>query len=202
MDNPSIERRFQSIFYVLIHFSFSLLELTCIFGILASQILLTVNDTCAYQVAAGFWSLPFLFLGPISIWILLWKRNVFSCFLLMICHICSTLFSTVVILISFLVLIGILGNSCSKTNEYFNPLNISLIVIAFTLKLFLYIEMIFIYLLHRHSKQMNKSDDLLIQQQQQQANYRVNQQDLSTDKWAPFRSIIQRSQNYITDLDV
>src|SRR5215510_8585962 len=130
MDNLSINNRFQSIFYAITHFSCSVMQLACISTILGLQITLTVTETCAFRIGVGFWSFPFLLLSPISIWILLWKRNSISYFITFILHICSTLFATTVIIISFIALIKQIGSPCSissMSNNYFLSINISLI---------------------------------------------------------------------------
>jgi len=182
MDNLSISNRFRSIVYVLIHFSCSIIQLACAFAILGLQITLTIKETCAFRIGVGFWSFPFLILSPISIWILLWKRNSLSCFLTFIFHICSTLFATTIIIISFLTLIG---SICSTTNNYFLSINISLIGISVFLKIFLYSEMILIYFLQRHGN----DPSILLDEEFQQKNYQI----ISNDKsWSSFRSMIKK----------
>jgi hypothetical protein len=183
LDNRSINNRFQSIVYVLIHFSCSIIQLACILAILSLQITLTITETCAFRIGVGFWSFPFLILSPISIWILLWKRNSLSCYLTFIFHICSTLFATSIILISFFALIELL---CSSSNNYFFSINISLIAISGLLKLFLYAEIILIYFLQHH----NNDPSILLDKEFQQKNYQI----ISNDKsWNSFRSIIKKN---------
>jgi hypothetical protein len=189
MDNNSISNRFQSILYVLIHFSFSLIELFSALGILGLQITLTVTETCAYRIGVGFWSFPFLFLSPISIWILLWKRNSISCFLTFVIHICSTLFSTIIIIVSFLVLINQIGSSCSTSNNYLFSINISLIAVSIFLKLFIYGEMILIYFLQRKIN----DPDILFDQEFYDKNYQILTDDTNIKVWTPFKSIINRN---------
>lgn len=198
MDNISINNRFQSTFNIIIHFSCSLIQLICTLAILGLQITLTVTETCAFRIGVGFWSFPFLLLSPISIWILLWKRNTFCCFLTFIFHIFSTLFATTIIIISFITLIGQIGSTVcsisSTSNNYFLSINISLIIISIFLKFFLYGEILLLYFLQR---QTNDSS-ILLDQQFHENNYRI----ISNKLRSPFRSIIDRNQNNIKDLDI
>ncbi|CAF1275050.1 unnamed protein product [Adineta ricciae] len=197
METIPIKKRFQSIFYVLTHFSCSILQLSCVFAILGLQITLTVTKTCSYRIGVGFWSFPSLFAAPISIWILLWKQNVVSCCFTFFLHICSTLFATTIIIISFLTLIGQIGSSCSSEN-YFLPLNVSLIVISIILKLFIYGEILLLYLLQHH---VNRPI-LLSEAEFQEKNYEIISNEVDIKPWKVFRSILKKSRNSATDLDV
>ena len=156
MDDTSIRSRFQSIVYVLLHFSCSLIELSCALAIVALQITLTVTETCAYRIGVGFWSFPFLLCAPISIWLLLWQRDRFYSCVAIICHIISTLFATSVILISFIVLVGQQGSSCSTTSTsttYFLSMNISLIAVSILFKVFVAAELILLHFLRNHTNE-------------------------------------------------
>ncbi|CAF0760472.1 unnamed protein product [Adineta steineri] len=202
MDNISINNHFQSIFYLLIHISCSFVQLSCILTILGLQITLTITQTCAFSIGVGFWSFPFLFLSPISIWLLVWKRNLICYCLNFIFHICSTLFATTIIIISFLALIGQIGTSCSTssstTNAYFLPLNISLIVISFILKLFIYGEILLLYMLQYNSTQPS----ILSDKQFQEKNYEIISDDVFMKRWNLFRSILKKNPNHVNDLEI
>ena len=67
-----IRNEFRSMLNVLIHFSMSLTELLSILVLLGLQIALTVTQTCAFRIGIVFWSFPFLFLSPLSLWLVLW----------------------------------------------------------------------------------------------------------------------------------
>ena len=201
MDNISINNRFRSILYILTHFSCSLVQLVCVLGILGLQITLTITQTCAFRIGVGFWSFPFLLASPVSIWILLWKRNTVFCLVTFIIHICSTLFATVVIIISFLVLIGQIGSPCSTsstTNNLFFPINISFIAVSVFLKIFIYAE---IFLLFMLKHQIDEPSTLLDKQFHEQ-NYKIISDNPNIQAQSPFRSIINRNQQNINDLDV
>jgi len=201
MDNLLINNRFQSILYVIIHFSCSLIELSCTLAILGLQIILTVTQTCAFRIGVGFWSFPFLLSAPISIWILLWKRNSLFCVLTFIIHICSTLFTTSVIIVSFIALIKQIGSPCSTSsisNNYFLPINISLISVSVIFKLFLYAEIFLLYLLQRHTNGLS----ILTDQQFHEKTTQIISDHENIKSWSPFRSIINKHRNYITDLDI
>ena len=201
MEATSIKTRFQSIFHVLTHFSCSLIQLSCALGILGLQIALTVTETCAFHVGVGFWTCPSFLAAPVSIWILLWKRNLPYCWLSFVVHICSTLFATAVIIVSFLGLIGQIGSPCStssSTNVYFLPINVSLIVVALTLKLFLYAEMLLLYLLQRRSTE----PAILSDKQFHERNYQIVSNDVNVKPWKVFRSMLKESEKNSHDLDV
>ncbi len=201
MNNKSINNRFRSIFYVLIHFSCSLIQLCGVFAILGLQITLTVTETCAFRIGVGFWSFPFLFVSPISIWILLWKRNSLYCCLTFILHICSTLFTTTIIIISFLSLIGQIGSPCSvssSTNNYFWSINISLIGVSVFLKLFIYAEILLLYMLQKNTNEPS----ILLDKQFQEKNYEIISIDANMKSWKSFRSIISKTQKETNDLDL
>jgi hypothetical protein len=135
---------------ILTHSLCSIIQLACILALLGLQITLTITQTCAFPIGVVFWSFPFLLISPISIWILLWKRNLIYYYLTFIIHFCSNLFATTIIIISFLSLIGQIQTSCSTTNSYHLSMNISLISISIFLKLFLYGEILFLYILQHH----------------------------------------------------
>jgi hypothetical protein len=149
MRDSRIRHEFRSILNILIHFSFSLTQLVCVFGILALQIVLTVTQTCAYPIGIGFWSFPFLLIAPITIWIVLWRRTSISCLIAILIHFCSTLFATAIIIVSFLVFIGQIGFVCptSSLNVYYIGLHSSLIGVAALLKLSNYGEICLLYML-------------------------------------------------------
>lgn len=202
VDTLNIRSRFDhsmdnlSIFNVIIHFSSSAIQLTCTLAILALQITLTVTQTCAFRIGVGFWTFPFLLFAPMSIWILLWKRNSLCYFLAFIFHICATLFATTILIIGFLALIDQMGSVCStssRTNNYFLSINISLMAIAFALKLFLYMEILLLYFLQRQSNDLSilTEKDIPI---------RRNDQHLNTS--IPFRSIIDKHQIDMKDFDI
>jgi hypothetical protein len=177
------------------------MQLACIFAILGLQITLTITETCAFTIGAGFWSFPFLLSAPMSIWILLWKQNSISCFISFIIHICSTLFATAVIIISFLALIDQIGSPCltsSTSNNYFLSINISLITISVFLKLFIYTEIFLLYMLQRNTNDSSISFD----KEFHEKNYRIISDNTNIKPWTPFRSIINKHQNNIQDLDI
>jgi hypothetical protein len=153
-----IHHEFRSILNILIHFSFSLTELVCVFGILGLQIALTVTQTCAFSVGIGFWSFPFLFISPLSIWLVIWRRSSISCFIAILIHFCSTLFATAIIIISFLVLINQIGFICSisSLNSSSIPLNSLLISLAVLFKLLNYGEILLLYMIIRNNNQSSK----------------------------------------------
>ncbi|CAF2527045.1 unnamed protein product [Rotaria sp. Silwood2] len=201
MDNISIRNRFRSIFYILIHFSCSLIQLACVFAILGLQITLTVTETCAFRIGVGFWSVPFLLAAPISIWLLIWKQNSIYCFIAFIIHICSTLFASTVIIISFLALIGQIGSPCStssSSNSYFLSINITLIAVSVFLKSFIYTEMIILHMLQRYITE----PPILLDKGYHEKNYQIISNDINTKTWSSFRSIITKNHHQINDIDV
>ncbi len=155
LEDDHIRHKFRSVLNVLIHFSFSLTQLVIIVGILGLQIALTVTQTCSYRFGIGFWSFPFLLISPVSIWLVMWRRNSISCLIAILIHFCSTLFATAIIIVSFLILIGQIGFICSTSslNSYYIILNSSLIGIAILFKLFSYGEIILLYILIRDNNQ-------------------------------------------------
>ena len=152
-------------FKLIIHFLCSCIQLISILAILALQIALTITQTCVYRIGVGFWSFPFLIIAPISIWILLWKRNLTYCFIVFIIHICSNLFATGVIIISLLVLIERIVMPCSIPNIYSLPINVSLVVVSFFLKLFLYGEIIAVYIVRRGHRESTKQYQIILDNQ-------------------------------------
>jgi hypothetical protein len=163
-----------------------------VFAILGLQITLTITETCAFRIGVGFWSFPFLFASPISIWILLWKRNSLYCCFTFIFHICSTLFATIIILISFLSLIGQIGSPCSvssTTNNYFWSINISLIGVSLFLKFFIYAEILLLYMLRKNTNEPS----VLLDKQFQEKNYEIISDDGNIKSWKSFRSIIKKN---------
>lgn len=149
MGNSSIDYRIRSISKLLVFFSISLIELTLALAILALQILLIITATCVYYIGVGFWSIPFLLLCPISIWIVIWRRSSIACFLSIIVHFLATLFATSIMIISFLVLIGRLDCSNSSLTIFYIPLNSSLIGIAGLFKIITYVQLILLFRLRR-----------------------------------------------------
>jgi hypothetical protein len=154
-DDGHIRDKFRSVLNILIHFSFSLTQLVTTFAILGLQIALTITQTCAFRFGIGFWSFPFLLISPLSIWLVLWRRNSIACFIAILIHFCSTLFATAIIIVSFLVLIGQIGFVCSTSslNSSYIILNSSLIGVAGLFKLFNYIEVVLLYTLIRNNDQ-------------------------------------------------
>jgi len=73
----------------------------------------------------------------------------------MIIQISSNLFATAIIIISFLVLIEQIQISCSISNNYSLPLNISLIVVSAILKIVLYGEIILLYLVGHNNQKIS-----------------------------------------------
>ncbi|CAF0821010.1 unnamed protein product [Rotaria sordida] len=150
-----IRHEFQSVLNILIHFSFSLTQLVSVLAILGLQIALTITQTCAYHFGIGFWTFPFLIISPLSIWLVIWRRSSMTCFIAIVIHFCSTLFATAIIILSFLVLIGQIGFTCSisSLNTSYVILNSSLIGMSSFFKLFNYGELILLYMLIRsHDK--------------------------------------------------
>ncbi|CAF0857921.1 unnamed protein product [Adineta steineri] len=148
-----IRHEFRSVLNILIHFSFSLTQLVSVLAIIGLQIALTLTQTCPYRFGIGFWSFPFLLISPLSIWLVIWRRNSIVCFIAILIHFCSTLFATAIIIISFLVLIGQINFLCSisSLNSFYIMLNSSLIGIAIFFKIFNYGEIILLYLLIRNN---------------------------------------------------
>jgi hypothetical protein len=170
-------------------------------GILGLQIALTITQTCAFYIGVGFWSFPFLIASPISIWILLWKRNTVSCLITFVIHMCSTLFATTVIIVSFIALIGQIGSPCSTsstTNNLFFPINISLIAISIFLKVFIYAEIYLVYMLKHHTNEPS----VLLDKQFHEQSYKIISDNTNMKPQSPFRSIIKKNQNNINDLDI
>lgn len=154
-ENTHNRFEFKSTLEIPLHFLCSTIQLACVFTILALQITLTITRTCTFRIGIGFWSFPFLIIAPISIWIFLWKRNFIYCFIVMIIQISSNLFATANIIISFLVLIEQIQISCSISNNYSLPLNISLIVVSAILKIVLYGEIILLYLVGHNNQKIS-----------------------------------------------
>ncbi|CAF0880450.1 unnamed protein product [Didymodactylos carnosus] len=152
--NDHIQLEFRSILKILLHFSLSLIQLFSSFAILALQIVLTVTNTCAYKIGVGFWSFPFMCLAPISVWILLWKRNANISLLTFIFQFISTLFSTAIIIVSFLALLQKI-DYCTTYNNYFYSLNGALIGVAIFSKLTYYLEIILLFILLRKTQRMS-----------------------------------------------
>jgi len=154
-ENTRNQFEFKSTLQIPLHFLCSTIQLACVLTILALQITLTITRTCTFRIGIGFWSFPFLIIAPISIWIFLWKRNFIYCFIVMIIQISSNLFATAIIIISFLVLIEQIQISCSISNNYSLPLNISLIVVSAILKIVLYGEIILLYLVGHNNQKIS-----------------------------------------------
>lgn len=154
-ENTHNRFEFKSTLEIPLHFLCSTIQLVCVFTILALQITLTITRTCTFRIGIGFWSFPFLIIAPISIWIFLWKRNFIYCFIVMIIQISSNLFATAIIISSFLVLIEQIQISCSISNNYSLPLNISLIVVSAILKIVLYGEIILLYLVGHNNQKIS-----------------------------------------------
>ena len=152
-ENNHYDFEFKSTVQIPIHFLCSIIQLVCVFAILALQITLTITKTCTFRI--GFWSFPFLIIAPISIWIFLWKRNLIYCSIVLIIHIGSNLFATAIIIISFLVLIEQIEISCSISNNYSLPLNISLIGVSIFLKIFLYGEILLLYIVGQNNQKIS-----------------------------------------------
>jgi hypothetical protein len=149
-----IRYKFRSIVKLFIHFIISLIQLISVLAILGLQIMLTITQTCAYHISTGFWSIPFLLLSPIGIWIVIWRRTSFACFIAIVTHLIATLFATSIIIISFLTLIGQIECSTSSLNVYYIILNSSFIGIAGLFKIFNYCEIILLCRLKRNTDQI------------------------------------------------
>ena len=149
MDSLSIQQRFRSIVQFYLQLSFSLIEFICILILLSLQIVLTSSETCLYRISVVYWSSPFLVISPLAIWILLHQRNGMACLLAVISHFISTLFATGILLVSVLALFNIasLASTCSSTSNSFLSMNISILIVTFIFKVFLYIEMVFLWIL-------------------------------------------------------
>ena len=198
MDDASIRSRFQSMVYVLLHFSCSLIALSCTLSILALQITLTVTETCAYRIGVGFWSFPFLLSAPISIWLLLWQRDRFYSYVAIICHTMSMLFATCVILISFIVLVGQQGSSCSTSSistNYFLSMNISLIAVSILFKVSMAVELILLHCLRNHRNEPS----ILSEQQFRENNCRIL---TKSELKSSLKSIHMKYPGRANDLDV
>jgi hypothetical protein len=98
--------------------------------------------------------MPFLLIAPISIWITIWRRNSFACFITILTQLIATLISTSIIIISFFELIKQTECSTSSFNMYYLPLNISFISIAIVFKIFNYCEIILLHRLLRNTDQI------------------------------------------------
>ncbi len=139
---------------LLTHFSISLIQLISAVTILALQITLIITQTCAYHIGVGFWSISFLLIAPISIWVVLWRRNSIACFIAIITQVISTLFATSIIIISFLTLIGQIECSTSSSNIYSISLNSSFIGIVGLFKILNYCEILLLYRIKRNTDQI------------------------------------------------
>ncbi len=153
MRNSWIDNRiryeFQSIIKFLVHFSISFIELLSALAILGLQITLIITQTCAYHIGVGFWSIPFLLIPAISIWIVIWRRSSIACFIAIVTHVIGTLFATSIMIISFLALIDQIECSTSSLNRYYIPLNSLFIGIAGLFKILNYCEIILLCKLRR-----------------------------------------------------
>lgn len=149
-----IRYKFRSMIRLLTHFSISLIQLISAVTILALQITLIITQTCAYHIGVGFWSISFLLIAPISIWVVLWRRNSIACFIAIITQVISTLFATSIIIISFLTLIGQIECSTSSSNIYSISLNSSFIGIVGLFKILNYCEILLLYRIKRNTDQI------------------------------------------------
>lgn len=154
--NSRIRYEFKLIQKVLAHFCLSFIEFLSAVAILVLQILFIINKTCPYHIAVGFWSMPFLLLCPISIWIVIWRRNSISCSISIFIHIIGTLVSTLIILLSFLTLINRIEclTLSSNSNSYFILLNSSMIGIVGFFKILVYSQIIILCKLRRNTEQI------------------------------------------------
>jgi hypothetical protein len=195
-DDP-VRYKFRSILNILIHFSFSLTELVIVLAILGLQIALTITQTCAFSFGIGFWSFPFLLISPLSIWLVIWRRNSLSCFIAILMHLCSTLFATAIIIVSFLVLIGQIGFICSTSslNSYYIVLNSSLIGITGIFKLFNYSEILLLYMIIRN----NDQPSTIFIEDYYEKDYPFVSDTINVDVWRSWSAVTSETQS---NLDV
>lgn len=154
-ENNHNKFEFKSTLQIPTHFLCLTIQLVCVFVILVLQTTLTITQVCTFRIGISCWSLPFLIIAPISIWIFLWKRNLIYCIIVIIIHISSNLFATAIIIVSVLVLIEQIEMSCSISNSYSLPLNISLIVVSIFFKIFLYGEIVLLYIVGRDNQEIS-----------------------------------------------
>ncbi|CAF0776370.1 unnamed protein product [Adineta steineri] len=144
---------FKSNFQILLQFLCSIIQLICILTILCLQIFLIITNRCFFHIGYGFWSVPFLIIAPISVWIFLCKRNLFYCCLVIIIHMFSNLFTTIILILNILIYIKQIGTSCSILNDYSVSFNISIIILCILLKIFFYGEIFLVYIVgHKNQK--------------------------------------------------
>ena len=194
MNKTEINHRFRSIPYILIHVLCSLIQLACALTIFGLQITLTITKTCAFRIGVGFWSFPFLLSTPISIWIFLWKQNFISCLITFLIHICSTLFATSIIIVSFIALIEQIKFPCSSSNNYFLSINIFLIVISIVFKILIYVEILTFYMFQHEKNRLS----ILLEKDFHENDHQMMLNDINTK----FRSTITKIQHYTDDLNV
>jgi hypothetical protein len=189
-----IRHEFRSILNILIHFSFSLTQLVSVLAILGLQITLAITQTCPYSFGIGLWLFPFLFISPISIWLVIWRRNSITCLIAIFIHFCSTLFATAIIIVSFLVLIGQIGISCStySLNSFYIVLNSSLIGIAAFFKLFTYGEVILLYLLLRN----NDEESTIFIQEYNEKDYPMGSDIIDANVWRSWSAFTDKTQKH------
>jgi len=189
-----IRHEFRSILNILIHFSFSLTELVSALAIFGLQITLAITQTCPYRLNIGFWLFPFLFISPISIWLVIWRRNSITCLIAIFIHFCSTLFATAIIIVSFLVLIGQIGISCStySLNSFYIVLNSSLIGIAAFFKLFTYGEVILLYLLVRN----NDEESTIFIQEYNEKDYPIGSDIIDANVWRSWSAFTDKTHKH------
>jgi hypothetical protein len=191
-DDP-IRHKFRSILNILIHFSLSLSELMSVLAILGLQIVLTITQTCAFHFGIGFWSFPFLLISPLSIWLVIWRRNLMACFIAILIHFCSTLFATAIIIVSFLVLIGQIGFICSTsslTSSYI-ILNSALIGIAGVFKLLSYSEVILLYQLIRNNDQTSP----IFIEEYDEKDYPSESEPVHVNIWRSWSAVVSETRS-------
>jgi hypothetical protein len=200
MRNSLIDNRiryeFRSVPKLLIHFSFSLAQLISVFAILGLQIALSITQTCVYHIGIGFWSIPFLLIAPVSIWIVIWRRSSIACFIAILTHLIATLFGTSIILISFLVLINEIECSTSSLNLYNVPLNSSFIGIAGVFKIFNYCEIILLCKILRNTSQL----PTIFVKDVYERDYPVILNPLHINNWRTWSIVTNDTRSDLSDL--
>ncbi|UJR16477.1 hypothetical protein I4U23_003380 [Adineta vaga] len=187
-----VRYHFQSILNVLIHFSFSLTQLVCVLAILGLQITLTITQTCPYRLGIGFWSFPFILMSPLSIWLVIWRRNSIACLIAILIHFCSTLFATAIVIVSFLVLIGQMNYLCTQSsfNSFYIILNSSLIGITIFFKLFNYGEILLLYFVLRNTDETSS----IFFQDDYENNNSFESNFINVNIWRSWSAVIDENQ--------
>ena len=128
-----------SMVQVVVHFSLSIAELLCVLLIFALQIVRNISQACSFDLSVGFWSFPFLFVSPLSIWFAIWRRSPSICLLVLLLQLCSTLLATVIIVLSTFALLNPVACSTSSLTIYY------VLALAVLFKVCSYLEMLLLY---------------------------------------------------------